>query len=65
MSDIKVVMSLGDSKTAGFAMNDESYVSSVYEYRGRVATSGVDSGITTLPNFIQQVGQRNFLFFKF
>src|SRR5690242_942895 len=36
-SDIKVVMSFGDSMTAGFAVNDESYVSSVFEYRGWVA----------------------------
>lgn len=54
-SDIKVVMSIGDSITAGFAMNDDSYVSSIYEYRGRVGTMGIDKNFTTLPNMISLV----------
>lgn len=54
-SDIKVVMAIGDSITAGFAMNDDSYVTSIFEYRGRVGSMGIDTNFTTLPNFLSQV----------
>lgn len=51
-------MSIGDSITAGFAMVDESFLGSFFEYRGQVATMGVDPGAVTTPNFIQKISGR-------
>jgi hypothetical protein len=56
-SDIKVVMALGDSMSAGFALDDKNFADSVWEYRGWVATAGDDKGALTLPNLFKVVGQ--------
>lgn len=57
-SDIKVVMALGDSMTAGFAMRGEpaydvwDLFNSLMEFRGSVFSVGGDAGFVTLPNFL-------------
>lgn len=57
-SDIKVVMAVGDSMTAGFAMKaDHAYdiwdlYSNLLEYRGAVYSVGGDAGAVTVPNFL-------------
>lgn len=57
-SDIKVVMAVGDSMTAGFAMKaDHAYdiwdlYRNLLEYRGSVYSVGGDAGAVTVPNFL-------------
>jgi hypothetical protein len=55
-SDIKVVMALGDSISAGFAMVDNSYVTSVHEYRGKSGFMGVDNATASLGRYFEKVG---------
>ncbi|EGG14282.1 major sperm protein domain-containing protein [Cavenderia fasciculata] len=58
-NDIKVVMAIGDSLTAGFALTyhrsgaGDSYIG---ESRGRSFSLGGDSNIATIPNFLKQIG---------
>lgn len=56
LSDVKVIMALGDSITAGFAMDDSSYVTSIHEYRGRVGTVGIDATTSSMGNFFDKIG---------
>jgi hypothetical protein len=61
--DIKVVMALGDSMTAGFAMRAEPAYDvwdlwrGLHEFRGSVFSVGGDAGYVTLPNFIAHYRQ--------
>lgn len=52
-SDIKVVMAMGDSMTAGFAIMGRSTISLLDEWRGLSGFVGGDPGAITLPNFFQ------------
>jgi phospholipase B1 len=51
--DIKVVMAMGDSMTAGFAIMGRSTISLLDEWRGLSGFVGGDPGAITLPNFFQ------------
>eukprot|EP01080_Neovahlkampfia_damariscottae_P008612 gene8612-559_t len=55
-SDIKVQMALGDSITAGFSMVSESYVGSIFEYRGLSGFIGSDKNAHTVFNFFKKIG---------
>eukprot|EP01080_Neovahlkampfia_damariscottae_P008426 gene8426-251_t len=55
-SDIKVMMALGDSITAGFAMDDASTVRSIYDYRGRSGFVGADKGTPSVFNYFKKIG---------
>ena len=69
-SDIKVMMALGDSMTAGFGMvrkkkkkilnsfqkKDERFVDWVYEYRGYSGLIGADEGAPTMFNYFKKIG---------
>jgi hypothetical protein len=58
--DIKVVMAVGDSISAGFAMyaphasDLTNFSSMLVEYRGDVFSIGGDDGYYTLPNFLKK-----------
>jgi hypothetical protein len=51
--DIKVVMAMGDSMTAGFAIMGRSTIALLDEWRGLSGFVGGDPGAITLPNFFQ------------
>jgi len=54
--DIKVVAALGDSLTAGFAMEAKTVLGILTEWRGRVWSIGGDDSVdkhATLPNFLR------------
>ncbi|KAF9958038.1 hypothetical protein BGZ72_000969 [Mortierella alpina] len=52
--DIKAVVSIGDSVSAGFAMETaRPPFAIVLEYRGKVFSGGADAGDYTLPNFLK------------
>eukprot|EP00899_Mesostigma_viride_P022917 jgi/Mesvir1/380/Mv11275-RA.1 len=56
--DISVVMALGDSISAGFAMHASNLiVDGLVEYRGDVFSIGGNAGQPTIPNFLKIVGQ--------
>lgn len=50
--NIKVVMSMGDSITAGMSAKDSTFLS-MKEYRGLSYAIGGDSGVTTVPNILK------------
>ncbi|RCH82419.1 hypothetical protein CU098_008463, partial [Rhizopus stolonifer] len=51
--DIKSVVAIGDSITAGFGMiSGRPPFSTVLEYRGKVFSAGGDKGEYTIPNFL-------------
>jgi len=51
-TDISLVMALGDSITAGFAMRDKWWFDGWFEYRGDSFSIGGDSDLMTIPNFL-------------
>jgi len=51
--NIKVVMAMGDSITAGMSAKDTTILS-LNEYRGLAYSIGGDSGLTTLPNILKE-----------
>jgi len=52
--NIKLLMAMGDSITAGMSAKDTLLVS-LKEYRGLCYSIGSDSGLTTMPNLLQSV----------
>lgn len=58
-SDVKIMMALGDSITAGFAMKEHFILDGLFEFRGSVYAIGGDGsakdGDLTLPNFFSQI----------
>eukprot|EP01080_Neovahlkampfia_damariscottae_P005464 gene5464-9282_t len=56
--DIKVMMALGDSITAGFGILSESYTSAIYEYRGMAGLIGADEGAPTIFNYFKKIGNK-------
>eukprot|EP00762_Andalucia_godoyi_P002932 ANDGO_04184.mRNA.1 hypothetical protein CAOG_00259 len=55
--DIRVIGTLGDSISAGFAMHDHFLVDGLWEYRADAFTVGGNPGATTVPNFLKAVSQ--------
>uniref|UniRef100_A0A7S3CZ62 Uncharacterized protein n=1 Tax=Palpitomonas bilix TaxID=652834 RepID=A0A7S3CZ62_9EUKA len=57
--DVKVMMAMGDSITAGFGMHEKYIFDGIQEYRGDVYSIGgngdVASGTYTIPNFFEAV----------
>lgn len=54
-SDIKSVIAIGDSITAGFGMiSGRPPFSTILEYRGKVFSVGGDEGEYTIPNFLSR-----------
>ncbi|GAA5814337.1 hypothetical protein MFLAVUS_007831 [Mucor flavus] len=52
-NDIKAVIAIGDSISAGFGMiSGRPPFSTILEYRGKVFSSGGDEGEYTIPNFL-------------
>ncbi|KAF9154648.1 hypothetical protein BG015_000333 [Linnemannia schmuckeri] len=57
--DIKAVVSIGDSISAGFAMiSGRPPFATVFEFRGKVFSGGGDKGEYTLANFLKTYGTR-------
>eukprot|EP01080_Neovahlkampfia_damariscottae_P005572 gene5572-9388_t len=55
-TDIKVMMAMGDSITAGFAMDDKTNVGFLYEYRGLSGIIGGDENTLSVYNYFNKVG---------
>ncbi|KAF2077117.1 hypothetical protein CYY_001564 [Polysphondylium violaceum] len=55
-NDIKVVMALGDSLTAGFGMTFKNYGDFIGESRGKAMLIGGEEGYATIPNFLKEIG---------
>ncbi|KAI9260581.1 hypothetical protein BDA99DRAFT_512496 [Phascolomyces articulosus] len=56
--DIKAVIALGDSITAGFGMlSERPPFATVWEYRGKVFSVGTDPNEYTIPNFLSTYSQ--------